>query len=113
MTPRKPPLPSILEFSTYFGGFVYRELSIEVSRCVAYSNAMKHRFLLHSLNHTILCVDISGIGISAGIISDSGETKTIPSIRFRTWSNAEQHFLTLGAENDTLRKIREQLDKQF
>ncbi len=65
---------------------------------VAYSNAMKHRFLVHSLNHTIRCVDISSVGIPIGIISDDGETKTLPSTQFRTWSNAEQYFLRLGGK---------------
>ena len=74
-------------------------------------DAMRHRFLLHHLNHTILSVDISNIGIPAEIISDLGESKTVQSIRFRTWSNAEQHFLGLGAEHNSLRAAKELLRK--
>jgi hypothetical protein len=70
---------------------------------------MEHRFLLHNLNHTILCVDISGIGIPADIIPDSGEDRTLQAIRFRTWSNAEKHFLALGARPESLRATDESL----
>ncbi len=72
---------------------------------------MKHRFLLHNLNHTILCVDITSVGIPVGIITDEGQTKTLPSIRFRTWSNAEHHFLGLGANQESLRTTLESLKK--
>jgi hypothetical protein len=39
---------------------------------------MKRRFLLHSLNHTILCVDISSVDIPAETISDLGKLKNLP-----------------------------------
>ena len=72
---------------------------------------MKYRFLLHSLNHTLLCVDITSVGLPAGIISDGGEAETLPSIRFRSWGNAEQHFLGLGAKRESLRVADESLKK--
>jgi hypothetical protein len=72
---------------------------------------MKHRFLLHELNHTLLCVDITSVGIPVAIISDEGETKPLPSIRFRTWGIAQQHFAGLGAEQESLRKVDESLRK--
>jgi hypothetical protein len=72
---------------------------------------MKHRFLLHSLNHTILCVDVSNVGIPVEIISDAGETRALPSVRFRTWSSAEQHFLGLGAKEESLRTTDKLLKK--
>jgi hypothetical protein len=72
---------------------------------------MKRRLLLHNLNHTILCVDISSVGIPVGIISDEGETKTLPSIRFRSWSNAEPYFLGLGASRESLNTTEELVKK--
>ncbi len=72
---------------------------------------MKHRFLLHNLNHTTLCVDITSVDIPAGIISGEGERKTLPSIRFRSWSLAEQHLLGLGANQGDLRTTGELLKK--
>jgi len=59
----------------------------------------------------MLCVDISSVGIPVGIISDEGETKTLPSIRFRSWSNAEPYFLGLGASRESLSTTEELVKK--
>jgi hypothetical protein len=72
---------------------------------------MKHRFLLHALNHTILVVDITSIGLPTGIIGDEGEARSLPSIRFRTWHEAERHFLALGAKQKYLETADESLRK--
>jgi hypothetical protein len=72
---------------------------------------MKHRFLLHILNHTILTVDIMGIGLPTGIIDDEGEVHSLPSIRFRSWRQVEQHFIELGAKPELLRAADELLQR--
>ena len=72
---------------------------------------MKHRFLLHALNHTILCVDATSIGIPYGNIADSGEAAILPSTRFRTWANAEDYLLGLGAKQESLRSADDALTK--
>ena len=74
---------------------------------MAYSDAMKHRLLLYKLNHTILCVDISSIGLPTEKIADESETKMVPSVRFRTWANVEKYFLGLGARRESLRTTEE------
>ena len=74
---------------------------------MAYLDAMKHRLLLYKLNHTMLCVDISNIGLPTEKIADEGETKMVPSIRFRTWANVEKYFLGLGTVRDSLHATEE------
>jgi hypothetical protein len=68
---------------------------------------MKHRLLLYKLSHTILCVDISSIGLPTEKIADESETKMVPSVRFRTWANVEKYFLGLGARRESLRTTEE------
>ena len=72
---------------------------------------MKHRFLLHDLNHTVLAVDITEIGIPKAVIESEGQKQPVPSIRFRTWSHAEEYFTKLGADSDSLVKVRDNLRK--
>jgi len=72
---------------------------------------MKYRFLLHSLNHTILTVDISGIGFAESPIESRGQRISVSSLRFKNWSDAEEYFLSLGAKSDVLISARESLKK--
>jgi hypothetical protein len=72
---------------------------------------MKHRFLLHSLNHTVLSVDITEIGTPKTVIESEGQKQAVPSIRFRTWSHAEEYFTKLGANSDSLVKVADNLRK--
>ena len=70
---------------------------------------MKYRFLLHNLNHTILTVDITSVGLPTEPIADEGEVRSLPSVRFRGWHEAEQYFLGLGAKQESLRDVDESL----
>jgi hypothetical protein len=72
---------------------------------------MKHRFLLHSLNHTVLSVDISEIGLPNSVIEFGGEKQSVSSIRFRTWSQAEEYLSKLGASSESLVKVKDDLRK--
>lgn len=58
---------------------------------------MTHRFLIHSLSHTFVVVDITNVGPSAQVLPRSGQHLTLPAIRFQSWKDAEQYFLSLGA----------------
>ena len=80
-------------------------------RLVGYSNVMKHRFLLHNLNHTILTVDITSVGLPTEPITDEGEMRSLSAVRFRGWHEAERHFLGLGAKQESLRHVDESLRK--
>jgi len=62
---------------------------------------MKHRFLLHSLSHTVLVVDITEVGLPIGAQPDRRE-QTVPILRFRGWGDAELYFRALGASREAL-----------
>jgi len=72
---------------------------------------MKHRFLLHSLNHTILVVDISQFGITIKINPRTGNTEMVPALRFINWQEAEQYFRAKGAGAETIERAHAQLNK--
>ena len=63
---------------------------------------MKHRFLLHSLNHTVLVVDISEYGMEIEINPRTGNTKMVPSLRFTNWKEAERYLRAKGADDETI-----------
>jgi len=67
---------------------------------------MKHRFLLHSLNHTILVVDITQFGTAIKINSRTGNTEMAPALRFVNWKEAEQYFRAKEADEDTIDTTR-------
>ena len=70
---------------------------------------MKHRFLLHSLSHTILVVDISEVGMA--IDPKTGNTQMAPALRFINWNDAAQYFRANGADGETIERTHAQLDK--
>ncbi len=63
------------------------------------------RFLIYPLNHTILAVDVTEIGLPTGIYPPDGELKMLPSLRFHNWRYAEAYFLKKGARPDIIAKI--------
>ena len=72
---------------------------------------MKHRFLLHSLNHTILVVDITEIGATIEIKPRTENTKFVPALRFVNWKEAEQFFRAKEASEDCIESTRAMLNK--
>lgn len=72
---------------------------------------MKHRFLIHSLSHTILVVDITQFGIEIEINSRTGNMKMVPALRFPVWKEAEQYFRAKGADSETLEETHRDLRK--
>jgi len=72
---------------------------------------MKHRFLLHSLSHTIVVVDISEIGLPREIYPQDGQRQRVSTIRFRNWTDAERYLQRLGADAEALERICAQLEK--
>jgi hypothetical protein len=60
------------------------------------SYQMKHRFLIHSLSHTILVVDITQFGLQIEINARTRNMKMIPALRFPVWKEAEQYFRAKG-----------------
>jgi len=72
---------------------------------------MKHRFLIHSLNHTTLLLDITEIGLPAEVYPPEGKPQAVQSLRFQTWHAAEEHLLGLGASQRSLSAAIESLKK--
>ena len=63
------------------------------------------RFIVYPLNHTILAVDVTEIGLPVGIYPPDGELKMVPSLRFHNWRFAENYFLKKGAHTEDLQKV--------
>jgi len=63
---------------------------------------MKHRFLIHELNHTTLLVDISEIGLPAELLPTEGKLQSVPSLRFQGWQAAQQYLRGKGAGEQAL-----------
>lgn len=72
---------------------------------------MKHRFLLHSLNHTVLVVDISEFGIAIEINPRTGNTKMVPALRFINWKEAARYFRAKGADDETIERTYARFSK--
>jgi hypothetical protein len=72
---------------------------------------MKHRFLIHLLSHTILVVDITEIDLPSEIYPPDGQRKMVPTLRFQSWKDAEQYFVRLGSDIETLKKISTSIRK--
>gem|GEM_PF-2200808 len=69
---------------------------------------MKHRFVLHNLNHSILMVDISDFVISE---PQTGEIKVVPAFRIAGWNNAAQYLRAKEADEKTIETTKAGLDK--
>jgi len=70
---------------------------------------MRHRFLLHSLSHTFVVVDITKMGLPKEIYPGAGPEHTVPVARFQSWRDAERYFLALGADAEALERTSVQL----
>ena len=72
---------------------------------------MKHRFLLHSLSHTYVVVDITNVGLPTTIYPAAGQEQMVPLVRFQSWRDVERYFLNLGADQEALEKTSAWLGK--
>jgi hypothetical protein len=72
---------------------------------------MKHRFLIHEVNHTTLLVDISEIGLPAELLPSEGRSQSVPSLRFQSWRAAEHHLQGQGADKQALIGVRNELER--
>jgi hypothetical protein len=61
---------------------------------------MKHRFLIHSLNHTNLLVDISEIGLPAEVFPAQGKPGLYSLFGFRRGSMPSNSFLDWEQRRD-------------
>jgi hypothetical protein len=61
---------------------------------------MKHRFLIHSLNHTNLLVDISEIGLPAEVFPAQGKPSLYSRFGFRCGNMPSNIFLDWEQRRD-------------
>lgn len=73
--------------------------------------AMKHRFLLHVLSHTILVFDITEFGTVIEINPRTGNMKMVPALWFPVWKQAGQYLRAKGADSEVLDGTHAQLKK--
>jgi hypothetical protein len=72
---------------------------------------MKHRFLLHSISHNFLVVDITSVSDIVNGSAIIGASSMVPAERFKSWDDVENHLHTMGASQETLRDALAQLKK--
>lgn len=72
---------------------------------------MISRFLIYPLNHTVLVVDLSEIGLPKGLYPPEGDLKMIASYRFHNRSYAERFLAAKGANPEELQKTLSRVDK--
>jgi hypothetical protein len=72
---------------------------------------VKHRFLLHSLNQTVLIVDISQFGMNIEINPRAGNSQMVPALRFTNWKEAEQFFRAKEVTDEAIEDTRVTLAK--
>jgi hypothetical protein len=72
---------------------------------------MKNRFLFHSLNHTVVLVDITQIGLPNEIYPPEGKPQPVSALRFQSWKYVEKYLLELGATTHMIDQTSSQLFK--
>ncbi len=72
---------------------------------------VKRRYLVFQVNHSVLLVDTSSIGLPNEVFPPEGKAEALPSLRFRSWSWAEKFLLEGGASRDDLDKTKDLLPK--
>jgi hypothetical protein len=72
---------------------------------------MKHRFLLHSISHNFLVVDITRVSDIANGSTITGTSNMVPAERFKSWDDLQTHLRSMGAGEETLREALAHLRK--
>ncbi len=70
---------------------------------------MKRRFLLHSMPHMYLVVDITSAARPSEFYPRDGEEEAVPLFQFRNWRHAEHYFSALGADGEEIERSAAQL----
>jgi hypothetical protein len=70
---------------------------------------MKRRFLIHSVPHMYLVVDITSVALTKELHPRDGEEEQVPLFQFRNWRHAEHYFAALGVEPDELERSSAQV----
>jgi hypothetical protein len=70
---------------------------------------MNRRYLLHAINHTILLVDATPIGLANKVYPPDGKEQLLTSLRFQGWEAAEGFLRKAGADPELLHETRNAL----
>jgi hypothetical protein len=70
---------------------------------------MKGRYFIHAINHTILVVDATPIGLPEEAYPPEGKKQSLISFRFQTWEAAENFLAMAGASPKSLSGTRNTL----
>jgi len=70
-----------------------------------------NRFLIHELNHTILIVDITPVGLPTEVYPPEGKNQELMALRFQGWERAEEFLQDRGADLKLLGQTRDSLRK--
>ena len=68
-----------------------------------------NRFLIHELNHTILVVDITPVGLPTEVYPPEGKNQELTAHRFQGWERAEEFLQGRGADLKLLGRTRDSL----
>jgi hypothetical protein len=72
---------------------------------------MKHRFILYTLSHTLVLVDISEIGLPTEIYPPTGKPQPVSCLRVQTQHDAMDYLRGMGATQESLDIATEKLKK--
>jgi hypothetical protein len=64
---------------------------------------MKHIFLVSSLSHRVVSVDVTPVD-PRWEVSEGFTGRSVPAAVFRSWNSAEAYFRLLGAEEVNLKQ---------
>jgi hypothetical protein len=71
----------------------------------------RRRYLVYEVNHTVLLVDTTSVGLPNEIFPPEGKEYNLPSLRFQAWQWAEKYLLEGGTSRNDLEKTRAALSK--
>ena len=74
-------------------------------------SVVKYRFLIHSLSHTFVVVDISTIGMPTQIYPTTGQVQQVSAFRFRRWNDVQAYLFKSGAEARSINEAAEHVKR--
>jgi hypothetical protein len=70
--------------------------------------AVKRRYLIWEVNHTIVLIDATPIGLPNETYPPEGKRQPLTSLRFQGWTPAERFLLNDGADAGVLSRVRKE-----
>jgi hypothetical protein len=70
--------------------------------------AVKRRYLIWEVNHTIVLIDATPIGLPNEIYPPEGKRQSLTCLRFQGWTPAERFLHADGADAKALSRVRKE-----